>query len=76
LKFSNAEVLWTSIETKADMHGFDMGLELPAMELTVVNQGMGRIIEIEIVLDKCQWLARPGTCIIHGRDNVIGHSLY
>jgi hypothetical protein len=57
------------------MHGFEMGLDVPAMELTVVNQGMGCIIEIEIVLDKCQWLVRPGACIIHGRDNAIGHSL-
>jgi hypothetical protein len=37
----------------------------------MLNQSMGRIIETKIIPDKCQWLTRPGTCIVRSRNNVM-----
>jgi hypothetical protein len=42
----------------------------------MLNQSVGCIIESEIIPDKCQWLTRPGTCIIRSRNNVIVHSFF
>ena len=72
LEFESAEIPWTFVETEANVHGLYMDLDVPVVKLPMLNQSMGRIVESEIVSDKCQWLTRPGTCIVRSRNNVVG----
>ncbi len=71
LEFANAEIPWAFVETEANMHGFYVGLDVPAVKLPMLDQSMSRVVESEIIPDKCQWLTRPATCIVRRRNDVI-----
>jgi hypothetical protein len=63
LEFSNAEVSWTLVKAKTNMHQLDMSLEVPLVEMRLLNQSMVAIIEREVVSKEHKGLPGPDTSI-------------